>query len=465
MTNKPTPASQQSPAPEGLAKQFGYPAIEQPSPARSDSMEAKRVWPQRRWLSRAAQASAGGAQERQCWSCKRGYTDEQRADADGNCPHCGVEIEMSAESAPSGEHGNTDHVGRDMDSIEQPFAGAIVLLETIAECGAIAYIDGQRTQNSELCRRFAAELRTEARRATAGTTAPDLAARIISSEKPLDAESHRLFNENRWDMYVGDESGAAGTTAAPSDWPAQVPQNVFYSVEHDNFYSADNEGMGQGFYELWAERKDLFPIWTSERATAGNAAPTDAGELIELLRAIRPKFGAVGSRDVDVRAQQERIDRAIEILATPAAAPGDLPKLPEQHEELRARWKCESCDGRGHDGEAHYQGEFQPPEPYPCGDCNGAGCIQIEAYTDDQMREYGKACIASNAGEAPGQYRLLDTRDIIEATDEWLAGDAVTWSVNPYRLFDGHAYCDAMLPARRRLAAPSSTSQDKQEKE
>jgi hypothetical protein len=51
-----------------------------------------------------------------------------------------------------------------------------------------------------------------------------------------------------------------------------------------------------------------------------------AVELIELLRAIRPEFGAVGSRDVDVRAQQNRIDRAIELLAAPAAP---APTVPE----------------------------------------------------------------------------------------------------------------------------------------
>lgn len=60
--------------------------------------------------------------------------------------------------------GNTDHVGRDMDDIPQPYAGAIVLLETISECGAKAYIGRERTPNSELCMKFANDLRAEARR-------------------------------------------------------------------------------------------------------------------------------------------------------------------------------------------------------------------------------------------------------------------------------------------------------------
>lgn len=42
-------------------------------------------------------------------------------------------------------------------------------------------------------------------------------------------------------------------------------------------------------------------------------------ELAALLQAIRPKYGVVGSRDVDVAAQQRHIDRAIELLAAPVA--------------------------------------------------------------------------------------------------------------------------------------------------
>ena len=49
-----------------------------------------------------------------------------------------------------------------------------------------------------------------------------------------------------------------------------------------------------------------------------SAAPA---ELIELLKAIRPNYGAVGSRDIDVTAQRKRIDRAIELLSA-SAAPG-----------------------------------------------------------------------------------------------------------------------------------------------
>lgn len=45
--------------------------------------------------------------------------------------------------------------------------------------------------------------------------------------------------------------------------------------------------------------------------------------LISLLRTIRPEYGMVGSRDVDVAAQQKHIDRVIALLnATPVREPG-----------------------------------------------------------------------------------------------------------------------------------------------
>ena len=48
-------------------------------------------------------------------------------------------------------------------------------------------------------------------------------------------------------------------------------------------------------------------------------------ELVELMRAIRPKYGGVGTRDVDVAAQQKRIDRAIELLTAEGSALDILP--------------------------------------------------------------------------------------------------------------------------------------------
>lgn len=80
------------------------------------------------------------------------------------------------------------------------------------------------------------------------------------------------------------------------------------------------------------------------------AAETRAA-LVDVLKAIRPTFGAMGSRDVDVAAQQKLVDRAIELLspqAQPAAAPaaaGDLMAIDCPACEKGAA--CDECSGQG----------------------------------------------------------------------------------------------------------------------
>ena len=64
--------------------------------------------------------------------------------------------------AKKDELSDTSTVGKDLGNVPQPFSGAIVLLETIAQCGATAFDGmGNPTPNRELCLRFASELRTE----------------------------------------------------------------------------------------------------------------------------------------------------------------------------------------------------------------------------------------------------------------------------------------------------------------
>lgn len=84
---------------------------------------------------------------------------------------------------------------------------------------------------------------------------------------------------------------------------------------------------------------------------------------------------------------------------TPAEPLGALPPLPAQPEELRARWKCEDCDGRGHDGEMHDQGYWQPPEPGRCGTCEGAGWVETAALLPEQAEEYARHAIAADRAQ------------------------------------------------------------------
>lgn len=54
--------------------------------------------------------------------------------------------------------------------------------------------------------------------------------------------------------------------------------------------------------------------------------------LVQLLKDLRPKHGTVGSRDVDVTAQQGRIDAAIAMLAGAAPVEGAQPPGADLHE-------------------------------------------------------------------------------------------------------------------------------------
>jgi hypothetical protein len=99
--------------------------------------------------------------------------------------------------------------------------------------------------------------------------------------------------------------------------------------------------------------------------------------------------------------------------AAPVSAPLDnqaLPPLPSQHEELRAQWKCEDCDGTGEVGELIDQGYFQPPERARCSTCDGAGQVPIVAYTDDQMRGYARDHAAPYAARIAHLERELAER-------------------------------------------------------
>ena len=63
---------------------------------------------------------------------------------------------------------------------------------------------------------------------------------------------------------------------------------------------------------------EIRPLYASQLALPAGPVPS---ELIALLREIRPNYGDVGTRDVDVARQQKQIDRAIEMLApSPAVA-------------------------------------------------------------------------------------------------------------------------------------------------
>lgn len=84
-------------------------------------------------------------------------------------------VAAGAPQADDEQLGDTSAVGLDMEGIEQPYAGAVVLLETIAEFGAVPFVDGAATPMRDDCLRLARGLREAARRAgEKSTITPDV---------------------------------------------------------------------------------------------------------------------------------------------------------------------------------------------------------------------------------------------------------------------------------------------------
>lgn len=97
---------------------------------------------------------------------------------------------------------------------------------------------------------------------------------------------------------------------------------------------------------------------------------------------------------------------AISAVCADLAEP--VPPLPEG---VKARFKCEDCDGTGYTGEMIPGSEFQPPEPVGCTSCNFTGWwAECEAFSVDQMRAYVDADRAAAQVDQPSM-----------PSSEWLA--------------------------------------------
>jgi len=78
---------------------------------------------------------------------------------------------------------------------------------------------------------------------------------------------------------------------------------------------------------------------------------------------------------------------------------------------------CEDCDGRGVQGEAIYQGDFQPPEHEPCESCGGSGKWMVPAPDIAILKEQLAACAASlrcyQEGDEAAAQRIEKLRSLL----------------------------------------------------
>ena len=126
----------------------------------------------------------------------------------------------------------------------------------------------------------------------------------------------------------------------------------------------------------------------------------------------------------DLWASQKEVIRAhfVELAAAqaPVVQAGEYPPLPEG---VKARFKCEDCDGTGYTGEMIPGSEFQPPEPVGCTSCRLTGWwAECEAYSADQMHAYLDADRASSgaAQAAPRCVTCDGTGEVHRADGTWV---------------------------------------------
>ena len=139
--------------------------------------------------------------------------------------------------------------------------------------------------------------------------------------------------------------------------------------------------------------------------------PTPAS--VDSVMALVKRYGnALACAAADTRELQAALRAEVERLAAQSAPLAqqarEYPPLPEG---VKARFKCEDCDGTGYTGEMIPGSEFQPPEPVGCTSCNFTGWwAECEAFSVDQMRAYIDADRAAAQVEPPSM-----------PSSEWLA--------------------------------------------
>ncbi|MES3022727.1 MAG: Lar family restriction alleviation protein [Pseudomonadota bacterium] len=241
---------------------------------------------------------------------------------------------------------------------------------------------------------------------------------------------HDTSSDHRhdWNFCVSCDCGACGEDDKNSDeaidaWNrrAAIEQHVSAAPVHQfrrwgcsDWYDGhpDHED-GGGPYEartLFAARTPAAPV-------------VDAEGLIALLESIRPNYGAVGSRDVDVTAQRSRIDAAIAMLRAPVvdlhaasddgmhasifvkvwgdAGGGDAGRIAlaeyafrlgaksiaaDREQRLRDVGKLMTMIDPFHDADA---------DALPAGMCRSADGHDL--FTDDQMRAHAARALARHA--------------------------------------------------------------------
>lgn len=196
-------------------------------------------------------------------------------------------------------------------------------------------------------------------------------------------------------------------------WSAKLP-NVIPTDEQLTAFALGIEAAAQ-------------PSAQAERAPVVQAV--QAVELIEqeMAMLIRRLCSTTANDKTRAQAMEYLFKRGHASPLRAESAPAQAMDHPPLPEGVKARFKCEDCDGTGYTGEMIPGSEFQPPEPVGCTSCRFTGWwAECEAYSADQMHAYLDADRASSG--AAQAVRML-TRE--ELNDVALS-EQVGWGPGEY---------------------------------
>lgn len=241
-------------------------------------------------------------------------------------------------------------------------------------------------------------------------------------DRPLDWSDTETLAGQEWKAPAAPQAVAG---------KGEVPEGVYYSFEHDNFYKQGSaEGMSQLFYERWRDHKFDFP--------AAPAIPSpDAAEDEPVAWMVRNPE-AIYAEGIELFRYYDSIPaRLLPPLANPVPlyARASL-SSPAERQEAEA---CAECNGKGvlvTDGFRASMGDPECSEK-TCTDCDGTGSAPPASaepvLTESRIKELAnanrgpKGVLINDISFARAVEREVTSRLATPSSPPKTAGDGWKW--------------------------------------
>jgi len=207
--------------------------------------------------------------------------------------------------------------------------------------------------------------------------------------------THASFIDRNLVRQYIEQSTAQPQAVVPAPEKYDDVLQPFLTLMRKELHANSSKGDRPGWLKMDANTALLEVYWHVAKLSAavknndGPAIQEHSADVANMAMMVLDVCG--GLARVEAAQPSAQAERAPVVQAVQA---GEYPPLPEG---VKARFKCEDCDGTGYTGEMIPGSEFQPPEPVGCTSCRFTGWwAECEAYSADQMHAYLDADRASS---------------------------------------------------------------------